>query len=315
MVYGNGYAKHFGGVKMPFGFRPARDGEQIVFGAKRPGHPSKCVDNAAVNQWIDYMKRNGIQRVCCLLDKSQLDYYEDLLGSYRNAFGNENVCHAPVKDFELCDAATLRDKILPFLKFSDGQQSKVVVHCSGGHGRSGFIMTAWLINGRGVSVEDSSKKNHFMSGGFEMNADLQGERKDIRNVLQKHVDSFTKTIGYGEKLLVSDPYYPYDDPDGTQQYPTPDEPGCYIYATGNGDVLYVGRASRYLGSRIWAHIGRRKKTNEDGQLYPCAEEWLKQNQPNIAVWCIAVPCGHWWLALALEGFLSEVLLPSRSRQI
>jgi hypothetical protein len=29
----------------------------------------------------------------------------------------------------------------------------------------------------------------------------------------------------------------------------------------------------------------------------------------VAVWAIAVPDEHWWLALALEGFLTEKLLP------
>jgi hypothetical protein len=131
-------------------------------------------------------------------------------------------------------------------------------------------------------------------------------------MLQDKVDQFVATIGYPRKLLVSAPYYPYDDRNGVLQYPNSDQPGCYIYASAPGKVYYVGKASRHLGNRIWSHIGRRRKLDEVGELYPNAENWLKKCQPDIGVWTVGVHPDHWWLASALESFLMEELRPAEN---
>lgn len=127
-------------------FAAAWENESIVFGASRPGYL-----NNQVNDWIEFMKCQGIQRVCCLLGNDQLDRYCDLLGTYQQVFGNEQVCWAPIEDFHLCDLETLTTKILPFLAEADKQAEKVVVHCSGGIGRTGHVLAAWLVSGRGLS--------------------------------------------------------------------------------------------------------------------------------------------------------------------
>lgn len=144
---------------------------------------------------------------------------------------------------------------------------------------------------------------------------MQSQRLDLRPTLQRAVDKFVAIVGYLRQLTVSAPCYPYDDPNGVQQYPNSDEPGCYVYASATGQVQCVGKAGRYLGNRIWAHIGRRRKQGESGELYPNAETWVKQHQPDIAVWAIPVPDEHWWLAGALEGFLTEQFWPGKSRQV
>ena len=136
-------------------FCGAFEGEDIVFGAERPGYPSKDVDEHEVMEWIDYMKRNGIKRVVCLLPDEQLEYYNvPLLEIYEREFGKENVLWAPIKDFHLCDKDTLK-KILRFLKDADTKGEKMVVHCSGGLGRTGHVLCAWLVFGRGFSVKDA----------------------------------------------------------------------------------------------------------------------------------------------------------------
>ena len=140
---------------MSFKFGPACDGEETVFGAKRPGHRCKDVSDDEVRKWIAFMKKEGIKRVCCLLGDYQLGHYTDLLGTYRSEFGDGNVLSAPVEDYHLCDLTTLRDRILPSLADSDREGRKVVVHCSGGNGRTGLIMAAWLVHGRWVSIEDA----------------------------------------------------------------------------------------------------------------------------------------------------------------
>ena len=139
-----------------FGFGAARPEEVIVYGAQRPGYPSKNVDLAQVRDWISFMQKSGIRRVCCLLPTKQIAYYRvDLLDEYREAFGESNVCQAEIEDYHLCDHATLERSILPFLVESDRAGTPVVVHCSGGCGRTGHVLAAWLVRHRGLSVEEA----------------------------------------------------------------------------------------------------------------------------------------------------------------
>jgi protein-tyrosine phosphatase len=131
-------------------FAAADENEMIVFGAAKPGSSQQQVYN-----WINFMKQQGIQRVCCLLSDSQLARYENLLEIYQSEFGIERVCWAPIEDFQLAELETLTQKILPFLVIANQQSEKVVVHCSGGIGRTGHVLAAWLINSRGLSNKDA----------------------------------------------------------------------------------------------------------------------------------------------------------------
>jgi protein-tyrosine phosphatase len=133
-------------------FAAACEGESVVFGAARPGYSL-----VQMQAWTEFMQSQEIQRVCCLLAEEQLIRYPKLLTFYQQEFGEDNVCWAPIVDFEICDLAMLQDKILPFLFTSDQHQQKTVVHCSGGIGRTGQILTAWLIAGRGLSKQAAIK--------------------------------------------------------------------------------------------------------------------------------------------------------------
>ena len=124
----------------------AWENEPIVFGASRPGY-----FNNEVSDWVEIMKRQGIQRVCCLLPDNQLAHYTNLLGTYKQENGNYQVCWTPNEDLHQSDLETLTTKILPFLAEADKQAEKVVVHCSGGIGRTGHVLAAWLVSGRGLS--------------------------------------------------------------------------------------------------------------------------------------------------------------------
>ena len=141
---------------MRFRFAPAAPDEQTVFGAERPGYSAESVAPNAVEEWIDFMRDHGIRRVCCLLPQAQLTFYkDDLLDSYAKSFGTDNICHVPVTDFHLVSASDLETKILPFLRDSDHRGLPVVVHCSGGSGRTGHILAAWLARERHLSAEDA----------------------------------------------------------------------------------------------------------------------------------------------------------------
>ncbi len=127
-------------------FAAASENELIVFGAAKPGYRG-----AEIARWIEFMQGHNIKQVCCLLPESQLIRYCDLLGTYRKIFGCDRVCWAPIADFELVDRDILIDRILPFLASANSQGSRAVVHCSGGIGRTGHVLAAWLVSGRGRS--------------------------------------------------------------------------------------------------------------------------------------------------------------------
>jgi protein-tyrosine phosphatase len=131
-------------------FAAASENELIVFGSARPGYT-----NEQVNEWIEFMQNQGIQRVCCLLPETQLTRYSDLLGAYRQVFGIDQVCWAPIEDFNFAKPEILIHQILPFLEIANQQNEKVVVHCSGGVGRTGHVLAAWLVAGRKLSSKSA----------------------------------------------------------------------------------------------------------------------------------------------------------------
>jgi len=129
-------------------FASASENEPIVFGSARPAY-----SNEEVNEWIKFMQNQDIKRVCCLLPESQISRYSNLLDAYRQSFGLNQICWTPIKDFHFADPEILIRKILPFLVAANQKHEKVVIHCSGGIGRTGHILMAWLVAGRGFSAK------------------------------------------------------------------------------------------------------------------------------------------------------------------
>jgi protein-tyrosine phosphatase len=141
---------------MDYRFGPAAKDERIVYGAGRAGRRKDPVAPELVENWIGYMKEQGIERVCCLLDDEHLSLYDpDLLETLRQAFGEENVLHAPIPDVHVATPELLVGAILPFLEASEREEKKVVVHCSGGLGRTGHVLAAWLAYRYGISPEEA----------------------------------------------------------------------------------------------------------------------------------------------------------------
>jgi Dual specificity phosphatase, catalytic domain len=135
--------------KLPYKFAAASPEETMVFGSARPGHEPE-----QLQAWLGFMQGRGIRRVCCLLPERQLQPYGSpttLLDTYQHTFGAEQVCWAPIDDFQLATPNLLCHTILPFLSAAQQTQQPVVVHCSGGVGRTGHVLTAWLVASRGLS--------------------------------------------------------------------------------------------------------------------------------------------------------------------
>jgi protein-tyrosine phosphatase len=140
---------------MEYRFGPASQSEAFIFGSGRGGRQWN-VPHTEVENWIRYMKEQGVERVCCLLDDEQLAYYPTgLLEAYREAFGEENVLNAQIRDVTLASPELLVQEILPFLEESEQRQQKVVVHCSGGIGRTGHVLAAWLVYRHGYETEEA----------------------------------------------------------------------------------------------------------------------------------------------------------------
>ena len=160
---------------------PAASGEEIVFGACRPGYESGDTLPAAVETWIQEMQSHDIKGVCCLLADKR-EYYEDLLGRYKTAFRSEQVCHAPIIDRRTVSEDTLTDVILPFLRGADDASERVVVHCSAGMGRTGHVLALWLACERGYSVEEAIEAVEEM-GRRPLEAATLGELEALASVL------------------------------------------------------------------------------------------------------------------------------------
>ena len=137
------------------GFTAAYEQEHFVFGARRPGFPFSRVSSPLLQRWIAFMQAQGITRVLCLLSPRQLATYDDLLGTYYQVFGEHNVLWVPIDDFHIAEEVQLIDQIVPFLVEAQQQQEKTVVHCSGGVGRTGHVLAAWLVSGHGMSNEEA----------------------------------------------------------------------------------------------------------------------------------------------------------------
>jgi protein-tyrosine phosphatase len=97
------------------------------------------------------MRDHGVSRVCCLLDVGQLrTFLVPLKAEYERGFGADRVLMTPIPDHYLCPESTLRDLILPFLQSAEASGERVVVHCWGGNGRTGHVLSAWLVAARGL---------------------------------------------------------------------------------------------------------------------------------------------------------------------
>ncbi len=132
-------------------FAPAAEDESIVFGAARPKYTQRSIE-----QWIEFMQQKQVSRVCCLLESKQLDRYPiNLLATYRQKFNSESVLWQSIKDFQIPSSKILIKRIIPFLISADKQDQKIVVHCSGGIGRTGIVLACWLVSQRGFSNQEA----------------------------------------------------------------------------------------------------------------------------------------------------------------
>jgi len=130
-------------------FSPAAPDEPYVYGSCSPGWHSAADQEICIEEWISFVESRDVERVCCLLAGRHLDGAAGVLSQYETAFGPENVLHTPVPERRLVDAGELQNRILPFLERSIETGQPVVVQSLTGVCRTGQVLAAWLIYGRG----------------------------------------------------------------------------------------------------------------------------------------------------------------------
>ena len=134
-----------------FHFGPARSSERTAYGARTPD-----TSPTGIFEWADFMRSQGVTRVCCLLDAGQLAGFPvNLEAEYTRRFGATCVLMEPIADHHLCSRQALRGNILPFLSTADTGGERAVIHCWGGNGRTGHVLAAWLVAARGLSPIDA----------------------------------------------------------------------------------------------------------------------------------------------------------------
>lgn len=74
------------------------------------------------------------------------------------------------------DFEALTGKILPFLLEADKQSEKVVVHCSGGVGRTGLVLAAWLV---------------YVGAGSLTKQQLQQSSKQVEILMKQQLQQFS----------------------------------------------------------------------------------------------------------------------------
>jgi protein-tyrosine phosphatase len=104
------------------------------------------------------MKDSKIKTIIVLLDDQQLNSLcYDLIDRYKDEFGRDSVYHIPIKDYTYIDKTKLHNYLFPILEKNKKAGIKSLVHCAGGIGRTGHILSAWLVYSLGYSIDESVK--------------------------------------------------------------------------------------------------------------------------------------------------------------
>ena len=163
---------------LPFNFGPACIGETIAYGAQAPD----CIN---VMRWVSFMKAQGIQRVCCLLQNEQIDFVysaHPIRQIYPIEFGIGNICWAAIPDYCLADRDLLLNTIIPFMKESVERNEKVVIHCAAGIGRTARILAAFLTQVRHQKVERALEGVIRVNGVYRQPLEGEGTYFNIQEL-------------------------------------------------------------------------------------------------------------------------------------
>lgn len=114
--------------------------KRVLAGSHRPGYDGgygKLVKVVHVGQWIEDVRKMGVNSIICLLDEDQLSYYSSIPGGLLEYYQRSgfDVRHVPAQDRQ---QPPLNEHQLQqiWLYFRELEEP-VLVHCSAGMDRTG----------------------------------------------------------------------------------------------------------------------------------------------------------------------------------
>ena len=122
--------------------------EKILACSQRPGYPVNRPAVQTVREWADVALGMGVQSVICVLDDTQISYYDrlnldggGLMGFYRSL--GLTVEHVPAEDYKTPPlSAEQLDAVWRAFQRLD---KPVLVHCSAGRDRTGAAVADILL--------------------------------------------------------------------------------------------------------------------------------------------------------------------------
>jgi atypical dual specificity phosphatase len=136
-----------------FNFAPASSFDDLVYGGERPPRPQVGDPRDLAEEWSNFMVRQGIGGIICLLHEAQLTGYpQPLLDRHRRSF--RRVTHVPIEDFSVPTLEGLR-RALEALRQAEIEGTPTLVHCVAGMGRTGIVLAGWLRARYGLGVDDA----------------------------------------------------------------------------------------------------------------------------------------------------------------
>jgi len=133
--------------------------EGNLYRSSRPGYPSNNVPKEKAMADIEQMKKQGITDVVCLLSSEDMSrYYGDNVLPQLYMKNGINFHNFPIKDFGTpsVDDATRTCRTIDKLVKSG---KKTLVHCSAGIGRTGLVISCYLLYSGLVKPDDNTKNN------------------------------------------------------------------------------------------------------------------------------------------------------------
>jgi len=175
-----------GSEETRYNFGPASSRDTVLFTAARPGNPPgdrkfDNIDDAAVREWIQYMKQEkGISHVLVLLDDNEMESYLPTGLETLYQTGGMSYTIQPMK------APGAASNIFAKLDEAATRNERVVAHCTGGVGRSGRVAAGWLAHRYGLTPEAAT--DEAMQQAIESGV----KRKGNVEMLQAWLDASKK---------------------------------------------------------------------------------------------------------------------------
>lgn len=135
-------------AKAPFNFSPASSRDSVVHGCSMPGNNKSTpgpAGAAEVTEWATFMRPRGITDVVVLLGDDELadSFSPPGLEAMYRAEGFTPHMHR-------VRSPGAHGKIMAVFDAAAAAGRKAVTHCSGGSGRVGTVLTAWLAHRYGL---------------------------------------------------------------------------------------------------------------------------------------------------------------------